>query len=65
MLKKRCMIIFLAVLSFFVLTIGQTYAKTEYVLPGEVLSRRLSIYMNNEKVEPVGGIVEGKINVVG
>lgn len=65
MLKKRFMIIFLAVLSFFVLTIGQTYAKTEYVLPGEVLSRRLSIYMNNEKVEPVGGIVEGKINVVG
>ena len=65
MLKKRFMIIFLAVLSFFVLTIGQTFAKTEYVLPGEVLSRRLSIYMNNEKVEPVGGIVEGKINVVG
>ena len=50
MLKKRCTMIFLAVLSFFVLAVGPAAAKTEYVLPGDILSRRLSIYMHNEKI---------------
>ena len=63
MLKKRVTIIFLAVLSFFVLTVSPALAKTEYVLPGDILSRRLSIYMRNEKVEPVGGVVAEKLNV--
>ena len=62
MLKKRCTMIFLAVLSFFVLAVGPAAAKTEYVLPGDILSRRLSIYMHNEKVEPVGGVVPAKLN---
>ncbi len=66
MLKKRFIGVLTVLLSLCVLlSVCCVSAKTEYTLTDAASKRRLSIYMKYDKVEPVGGVTEGKLYVTG